>query len=182
MGLAGRILRIFIWLMNKEKLQLHLVSDTTRLFCILDGASVPELPMKLYKMQAENFCLFKGDLEPDMLYVAPFLVYLRLDDPFTDWVFKEGFGKHWGIFLQSRHSMLEMRRHFRSLVNVYDENANSLTFRYYDPRVLNKFLPMFDEEQLKTFFGKVETFFAEDGGKLLKFQLENGGLKYTELD
>ncbi len=168
--------------MDPEKLKQHLISDTTRLFCILDGASVPELPLKLHKMRAENCCLFKGDLEPDMMYAAPYLVYLRPDDPFTELVFKEGFGKHWGIFAQSRYSMLEMRRHFRSLVKVYDENANSLTFRYYDPRVLNKFLPMFDAEQLGIFFGRVDAFFAESGQNLIRFQLENGGLKQTELD
>src|SRR5262245_48778531 len=141
--------------MNKEKLQQHLVSDSSWLYCVLDGASVPELPMKLYKMQVTNYCLFPGELEPDMLYVAPYVVHLPPNDGFTDWVFSEGFGKHWGIFVHSRHSMNEMRNHFRALVNVYDEDANPLIFRFYDPRVMHSFLPTFDGEQIEAFFGKI---------------------------
>ena len=168
--------------MDGEKLKQHLVNDTTRLFCVLDGASVPKLPMQLHKMQAANVCLFKGDLEPDMLYVAPYVAHLPPNDKFTEWVLNESFGKHWGIFVHSRRSMQEMRRHFRSLVNVYDEEAKSLIFRFYDPRVLNRFLPTCDADQLKTFFGDVDTFFAEDGQKLSSFQLENGRLKKKELE
>jgi hypothetical protein len=71
--------------MDRDRLKQHLISETTRLFCVLDGASVPKLPMQLHKMQAANVCLFKGDLEPDMLYVAPFVVHLPPNDKFTDW-------------------------------------------------------------------------------------------------
>lgn len=167
--------------MDSERLKQHLINDTTRLFCVLDGASVSKLPVQLHKMQAANVCLFKGDLAPDMLYVAPFVVHLPPDDKFTEWVLGEGFGKHWGIFFHSRRSMQEMRRHFRSLVNVYDEEARSLIFRFYDPRVLKRFLPTCDADQLKTFFGDVDTFFAEDGETLSSFRLENGQLKQSEL-
>ncbi len=168
--------------MEREKLKQHLFTEGTRLFCILDGASVPQLPMQLYKMQATNECLFKGDLEPDMLYVAPFVVHLPPEDKFTEWVFSEGFGKHWGIFVQSRRSMNEMRRHFRSLVNVYDEDARSLIFRFYDPRVLNKFLPTCDAAQLRQFFGDMDAFYAEDGPNLIRFRLDKGRLETKELN
>jgi hypothetical protein len=168
--------------MEREKLKQHLLAEGTRLFCILDGASVPELPMQLYKMQAANECLFKGDLEPDMLYVAPFVVHLPADGKITDWVFGEGFGKHWGIFVQSRRSMNEMRRHFRSLVSVYDEDARSLIFRYYDPRVLHKFLPTCDGDQLIKFFGDVDAFFAEDGANLVRYRLDKGKLTKKDLN
>ncbi|MGH9946359.1 MAG: DUF4123 domain-containing protein [Pyrinomonadaceae bacterium] len=168
--------------MDAENLRQHLVSPTTHLYCVLDGASVPKLPKRLFETETPNHCLFKGDLEPDMLYVAPYVVLMVHGAPFTDWVFDEGFGKHWGIFAQSRHSIREMRRHFRSLVTVYDENAKTLTFRFYDPRVLNKFVPMFDAEQLDTFFGTVESYYAESEDKLVKYQLENGSLKQKELE
>jgi hypothetical protein len=59
-----------------------------------------------------------------------------------------------------------------------------MTFRFYDPRVITKFLPTCNAEELQTFFGKVDTFFAEteDGEKLVKFQVENDKLKQSELD
>ncbi len=34
-------------------------------------------------------------------------------------------------------------------------------FRYYDPRVLRKLLPEYNEIELDTFFGDVQSFFAE---------------------
>jgi hypothetical protein len=170
--------------MNKEKLQQNLINTTTRLYCVLDGASVPNLPMRLFETGARNYCLFKGDLKPDMLYMAPYVVQLKPGDTMTEWVMSEGFGKHWGIFVNSRHKIAEMRRHFRSLVKVYDERANSMTFRFYDPRVLRRFLPTCTPQELETFFGKVDTFFAEaeDGESLLSYRLENGALKQTELN
>jgi hypothetical protein len=170
--------------MNREKLNQYLWNDQTKLYCVLDGASVPKLPKKLYDAQAPNYCLFSGDLAPDMQYVAPYVVLMLPGNALTDLIFSEGLGKHWGIFLHCRHSLKEMRRHFRSLVTVYDENANSMNFRFYDPRVITKFLPTCNAEELQTFFGKVDTFFAEteDGEKLVKFQVENDKLKQSELD
>ena len=170
--------------MNREKLDQYLWSDRTKLYCVLDGASVPNLPRKLFDAHAPNYCLFTGDLEPDMQHVAPYVVLLTPRNDLTDLILSQGIGKHWGIFLQSRHSLKEMRRHFRSLVNVYDENANSMVFRFYDPRVIRKFLPTCTAEELQTFFGKVETFFAEteDGQNLVKFQIDKEQLKQTELN
>ena len=170
--------------MDKEKLKEHLIGTTTRLYCVLDGGSVPELPKRLYETRTPNFCLFSGDLKPDMLYVAPYVALMSPDSRFTDLVLGQGFGKHWGIFVHSRHSLKEMRRHFRSLVNVYDENGRSLIFRFYDPRVIRKFLPTCNPEELETFFGKVESFFAEDesGTSLSKFELSDKTLKESELN
>ena len=171
--------------MTKEELENILISERIRTFVILDGASVPGLPVRLYEMRPPNYCLFRGELNPDMAEVAPYIVQLVPGTPFTEWVLAgENFGKHWGIFAQSLHSIKEMRRHFRSLVTVYDEQGTPMFFRFYDPRVLRNFLPTCNAEELKTFFGKVETFFAEDknGEKLSAFRLENDELKETDLN
>ena len=169
--------------MDGQKLKELLLSNRTQLYCVLDGASVPDLPVRLYEMRPPHYCLFRGELAPDMAYVAPYLVALLPDAPFTNWVLSECIGKHWGIFAHSRHSIKEMRRHFRALVTVYNEKGNPMIFRYYDPRVLQKFLPTCNGGELKTFFGKVETFFAEsdDGKSFSAFQLESDRLKQTDL-
>src|SRR5262245_34016392 len=143
--------------MDKEKLREYLVSDRTRLYCILDGASVPELPKRLYESQAPNACLFSGELAPDIAYVAPYIVLLSSGNRFTDTVLGQSWGKHWGVFVHSRHSLNSMHRHFRALVNVYDEKANAMIFRYYDPRVIRDFLPTCKSDELATFFGKAES-------------------------
>jgi hypothetical protein len=170
--------------MNQDKLHKYLSTGATRLYSVLDGASVPDLPIHLHEFGLPNHCLFRGDLDADFAYMAPYLVFLPPDHDFTEWVFSEGFGDDWGIFVHSRHSLIEMRGHFRSLVNTYDENGNSTTFRFYDPRVLRRVLPTYLPEELKAFFGKVDTFFAEseDGENLLSFELKDNALTQTLLN
>jgi Domain of unknown function (DUF4123) len=169
--------------MTKEELEKILFSERTLVFAVLDGALIPGLPMKLYEMRPPHYCLFRGELEPDMTEVAPYVVQLIQGAPFTDWVLGD-FGKNWGIFVQSLHSIKEMRRHFRALFTVYDETGKPMIFRFYDPRVLHKFLPTCGGDELKTFFGKVDMFFAEDEKtkKFAAFRLENDELKQTELN
>ncbi|MEK7855861.1 MAG: DUF4123 domain-containing protein, partial [Acidobacteriota bacterium] len=93
-------------------------------------------------------------------------------------------GDDWGIFVHSRCTLIEMRRHFRALAKVYDENGNARIFRYYDPRVLRNYLPTCTPIELIEFFGNVETIFAEsdDGQALMSFTLENNVLKRSELN
>ena len=170
--------------MDKDALKRNLYSDRTRLFCVLDGAAVPDLPVHLYEKQPANHCLFQGDLKPDMLYAAPYLIHLAPDERFTEWVLENCWGKNWGVFFHSLHSMIDMRRHFRGLVTIYDENAKSYIFRFYDPRVLRRFLPTCRAGELETFFGNVSTFFAENdaGDGLLSFRVENGEVRLAELN
>jgi hypothetical protein len=169
--------------MEAQKLKDYLFSETTKLYCILDGASVPDLPMRLYETNTPNYCLFRGELDAELLYAAPYVAILQPGSVFTDWVFSESAGNHWGIFAHCRFSIKEMRRHCRALVNVYDEKGNPMIFRYYDPRVLRKFLPTCTGAELTTLFGKIETLFAEtaDGSALTAYTLENEQLKQNDL-
>lgn len=169
--------------MEAQKLKNYLFSETTRLYCVLDGASVDDLPMRLYETDTPNYCLFRGDLEPDEVYAAPYVAILIPGSSFAEWVFDNCSGKHWGIFAHCRHSLKEMRRHCRALVNVMDEKGTPMIFRYYDPRVLRKFLPTCTGEELETLFGNIETLFAEteDGNTLTAYSLENGELKQKDL-
>ncbi|MEP7211655.1 MAG: DUF4123 domain-containing protein [Acidobacteriota bacterium] len=170
--------------MDTEKLKNHLFAGGTRLFCVLDGASVPDLPVKLYEMGPANHCLLPGDLEPELVYAAPYLVHLAPETEFTEWVFAGAPGNHWGIFVHSAVSMLEMRKHFRGLINVCNDKGDPMMFRYYDPRVLRKFLPTCTPDEMNTFFGRTDAFFAEsaDGKGMTRFQIDEDALKQTELN
>ena len=169
--------------MNLEQLNRHLFSSVTRVYGVLDGASVPDLRMKLFEMKPPHFCLFTGDLEPDMLEVAPYLVRLLPNVPFTNWILQEGWGKHWGIFAHSREPIEEMRKHCRSLVTVYDEDGKPMIFRFYDPRVIGGFLSTCEATELKTFFGGVDAYFAETeaADNLIRFQIADESLNETAL-
>ena len=170
--------------MTKDELKKNLFTGRTNVFALLDGASVKDLRMQLYKTDAPNYCLFRGELAPDVAEAAPYLVGLLRDSPFTEWLLNEGLGNHWGVLALSRQSITEMRRQFRSLITVYDESGRPMIFRYYDPRVLRNFLPTCNADELKTFFGKVDTFFAEeaDGKGMSTYELVGNELKVTLLD
>ncbi len=152
-------------------------------YAILDGAAVPDLPNKLYEMNPINICLYQGELEPDLVYVAPYLVHLFPGTPFTDWLLTECWGKHWGIFAQSPLSLTGMRKHFRLLLTVYDDQGNPMLFRYYDPRVLPSFLKTCNQDELKIIFGNVRYYFAEltEEVQLSRFNFTEDKFKETKL-
>ncbi len=148
-------------------------------FAVLDGASIPDLLENLYEQQPEHVCLYRGELEPDMAEVSPYLVKLRPDSDFADWVIEKGWGQHWGIFVLSHESLRAMRRHFRKFLVVYDPENKPLYFRYYDPRVLRVFLPNCNAEELATVFDSVTCYYLEDDDSsvALRFEFANGSLR-----
>jgi hypothetical protein len=155
-------------------------------YAILDGASVSGLLKQLAEQQPEHVCLYRGELEPDMAEVAPYLVKLEHDTPFTDWVLDRGWGNHWGIFAECAADLDSLRRHFRTFLTVHDDSGKPLLFRYYDPRVLRTYLPTCNGEELKSLFGPVQAYVMEDesGASMLRFRLKNGSLgkQVTQLE
>jgi len=147
-----------------EKLFEGLLAEEGEELCaMLDGASVPGLLERLdAEPSLEVECLFRGELEPDMAEVAPYLVKLELGSEFTEWVIGSGWGQHWGSFVTSRQGFRRLRNHLRSLTLIYRRDGTPLYFRYYDPRVLRIFLPTCTPAQLRQMFGPVDAFLAEN--------------------
>ncbi len=170
--------------MNIQLLKENIINNRVRLYCVLDGAAIDNLPKRLYEMRPPNYPLIGGQLTPDMVHVAPYLIQLKQNNRFTDWILENGFDKNWGIFVHTRSPKIEMRRHFRSLMTVHSEDGRPMLFRFYDPRVFRKFLPTCDKGQIKTFFGDVAKFFveSEEKQKLLIYKIENDELKQSEID
>jgi len=138
-------------------------------FAILDGASVGDLPANLASFNPQHICLHRGELEPDMAEVAPYLAILEQDSPFTEWVLSHGWGNHWGIFGLAQAKWPALRNHFRSFLRVPDETGRSLYFRYYDPRVWRDFLPESNSDELKTVFGPMISYLVEgEASKIAK--------------
>jgi hypothetical protein len=158
----------------------HLFSEEgVNVYSVLDGASIPDLLDKLYGMRPNFVCLQRGELEPDMAEVAPYLVRLDPDSEFADWVIGRGWGRHWGIFALSRADIRWMRRHLQSFLIVYDTEGTPLHFRYYDPRVMRTYLPTCNGEELASLFGPVTLYILEDEdpGSVLRFSVTSGSLK-----
>ena len=153
--------------------------EAANAYAVLDGASVEELLPKLYDLEPEFECLYRGELEPDMAEVAPYLVRLEPETEFADWVLEEGWGRHWGVFAVTDAGLRDAHRHFRSFLTVYDPGGKPLLFRYYDPRVLRVYLPTCNAGELRTLFGPVSCFLleGEDPNTLLRFRLDGEALR-----
>ncbi len=153
--------------------------DGSNAYAVLDGASVPDLLDKLYGAVRPEFeCLYTGEIKPDLAETAPYLVRLDPKSEFTEWVFAEGWGKHWGVFAVAPVDFRSFRKHLRKFLIVYDSTTKPLYFRYYDPRVLRTFLPTCEEGELQEFFGPAATWLVEDEdpGAMLRFQAAAGKL------
>jgi hypothetical protein len=109
--------------------------------------------------------------------LAPYLIELPRSSPFKSWWFEQ-WGKSVGVLLESQASLLELRRHFRTLTIVRDAERTKYFFRFYDPRVLRVFLPSCTADELRQFFGPISAFYCEEqgGGELLAFTHNDGEL------
>lgn len=150
-------------------------------YAILDGASIPDLRDRLFELEPEHECLYRGELEPDIAEVAPYLVRLDADSDFARWLVENGWGAHWGIFAVADLALDAARRHFRTYLTVHDSAGRPMLFRYYDPRVLRTYLPTCDAEELETVFGPVSAFLCEGAspGEMLGFRRADGALVVT---
>jgi len=150
-----------------ETLQKHLFSQfDTNVYTVIDGASVPDmqLPRLLWKLKPEHVCLYRGELEPDMAEVAPYLVKLEYDHPFTKLVLEKGWGNHWGIFAVAPEEIdiRQIRTHFRKFLMVVNPEGKTIYFRYYDPRVLRVYLPTCNADEMEMVFGPISCYILED--------------------
>jgi hypothetical protein len=137
----------------------------------LDAARDDKIYPELVNSDIESLCLYLGEKAVELATVAPYLLELKREDPFTQWVLNNGLGKSWGIFLQSSAPFKELHRHFRKFLMVYDEEGTPLYFRFYDPRVLRVYLPTCNESELQTVFGPVTQFYVEgkEENQLIEF-------------
>jgi Domain of unknown function (DUF4123) len=141
-------------------------------FAVLDGASVRGLVKKIFEHEPEYCCLYRGELEPDTATVAPYLVRLEADSPFTEWVLRDGWGVHWGVFIVSAANLRTLRNHFREFLRVELPDRRTVLFRYYDPRVFRSFVPACNAAELGKFFGPVQSFVVEG-------ETPEAGVKYS---
>ncbi len=155
-------------------LQQVFADEDANVYAVLDGASVPELPQKLWQHGPRSFCLFTGELEPDMAEVAPYIVELHKQAAFARLLADEGWGEHWGVYLRTEANLVTARAHCRRVLNVVDEDGTSMYFRFYDPRVLPKFLDTCEPNELAEVFGPVTAWMMEDEdpARMLTLRLE----------
>jgi Domain of unknown function (DUF4123) len=167
---------------QSEWIEQEIFREGLATFAVLDGASVPGLLDKLAQWQPQFECLYRGELEPAVAAVAPYLVEMETGTEFADWVISGGWGKHWGIFAIVEAGLRDMRQHLRRFITVHDESGKPLLFRYYDPRVLRVYLPTCNAAELAEIFGPVACYVAEgeEPDTALLFEVREGKLERQE--
>jgi hypothetical protein len=114
--------------------------DERRVFLLLDGVRVQELPRRLYEWS-------DGRLEADLLYagtpwaevkeVSPWLVQLNgLNDPVLQAFLADGLEPEWGYLIESGASLTEVADHLRSLILVRHPLDVPMLLRLADPAVI----------------------------------------------
>jgi hypothetical protein len=155
------------------------------LYAVLDAARDPRIYPGLRRLANTDqvLPLYQGAAATELAAVAPYLVGLGTTDRVFDWIWREGWGESWGIFVWSLGTTEALRAHFRRLTMVRTEDGRRLLFRFYDPRVLLPFLQTCDAGQLTEMFGPVDHFLLEtsDGTGVGDFAQSNGVLGQRQL-
>ena len=151
-----------------------------RMYAVLDCARDPSIHDLMSRSYREKGCLFAGTLDPELERAAPFLLELQPGDSVTDQLLLRGWHEAWGILIRSESSFRSVRRHLRTLLRVRTEDGRFLLFRFYDPRVLNAYLPTCTRSELELVFGEDTSIwfgFSSESGETNAFTLEDGELR-----
>jgi hypothetical protein len=139
-------------------------ADALQVYALLDGARDEAIAPAILQGRLAYECLYAGSLSRALQFAAPYLVHLSPASHLFSKMVNEGWGRAWGIFAiaQPAVTLKTLRKHFRTLLRVIDEQKQELVFRYYDPRVLRAYLPTCTGSELSLFFGPVHSFACEN--------------------
>jgi hypothetical protein len=126
--------------------------------------------LALLASKLEFRCLYSGRLPAALERAAPQLVELFPENRLVHRWLEEGWGQAWGVFLRIEDPS-NLRHHLRGFLKVVDEDGRRLLFRFYDPRVLRRFLPSCNADERRQLFGPVQSYLTENaqGQSLLEF-------------
>lgn len=126
------------------------------LCAILDACDEPRVPVKVAELGQNAAPLYQGKAQDGLSAIAPYLV--RVDPAMLAWIAESLWTDPWGVFAVSDAPLDALRTHLRRFLLVDAPDGEQWYFRFYDPRVLTKFLSTSDAAQLADFFGPVTSF------------------------
>lgn len=162
---------------------------TLNTFAVLDAAKVIGLPEILEVSGLEHDCLFQGDAAAELRDVAPWIVRLEEDHPFTRGLFTRGDGPQqlWdvepGIYLRSQGSLEEVRKHLRKFTKVKDDNGRWYYIRFYDPKAAALLLDQVGYWKALLSFRHPQTLILRNSKTAwISMSIESGNAAKKELD
>ncbi|MFD1747604.1 DUF4123 domain-containing protein [Rhizobium helianthi] len=150
------------------------------LYAVIDASRSPmTIPAALQAMTDKVACLYRGQALEEFGDDTAWVAAINLDESVLDWLIDNGFGKRWSIFLRSSLQLADIVRHLRKFTVIQDDQGTTHFFRFYDPRTLRQYLPVFTTEQRTAFFRGVHTWYCENDvrpNELLKFSTNGDSL------
>ena len=114
-------------------------------------------------------CLFKGTKDETLVDVAPYIFGIENEvEKFNDLELS----LNEIIFLESTASVEELAQHFRDFIYQKVEERECY-FRFWDGRVLKKFLPTCTAIQLYLFFGPIDSFIVQENSNAFRFRYDS---------
>ena len=153
------------------------------LFALLDSASDSKVLSLLQAGDCEYRMLYHGKTAELMDGYAPYLVALPPENTLLPKLIEHGWGQSWGYYFTSDDEFLVFWHHLRRFLSVNKPDNSQVLFRFYDPRVLRKFLPTTIPKELNQFFGNIDAFYleTENRNKLLTYTRTGKMPQKTEL-
>jgi hypothetical protein len=143
---------------------LQKLASQRQLYAILDACDAPVVPRKAKELGEEKaVSLYRGEPEEDYWAIAPYLI--SVDPSVLDWIASTLWEEPWGIFLIADANLGELRTHFRRFLTVCLPDGENVYFRFYDPRVVQQFLPTCNHAELREFYGPVRCYGCAVSGK-----------------
>lgn len=146
-------------------------------YMVVDGARDKRIEPLIHSSDLDQYCLYAGEMTYALKRAAPHIVELQRDSLYTKEILRLGWGQSWGIFfIGSENATMSLIRHNCRKINmVQTSEGKMLLFRYQDPRVLRKFLPLCDSKQLNSLFGHaaVIAMESESGEQLINYKIDS---------
>ncbi|MGE0552522.1 MAG: DUF4123 domain-containing protein [Gemmatimonadales bacterium] len=132
-----------------------------RVFAVVDACDTPSVPARARDLGPDlAVSLYRGGAEEDLSAIAPYL--FRLDEASFRWITEDLWATPWGILAVSDADLTTVRTHFRRFLTVESPSGEPWYFRFYDPRVLPKFLSVSTEAEVAELFGPIRAFGVTD--------------------
>ncbi len=133
------------------------LADSARLYALVDACDAPAVPGKMAELGEDRaVSLYRGLPEEEFSAFAPYLA--QVDGGLLDWIEDAFWPTPWGLFVVSGEPLPALRSHFRRFLLVDDPQGQEMYFRFYDPRVLQKYLPTCNDKELRQVYGPIEAF------------------------
>ena len=137
--------------------ELKKLASNRYLFAVLDACNLPLAPKKVAELgETRGVSLYRGSAEEEFWEIAPYLV--RVEPSLLDWILLNAKSDAWGIFIATKSDLDVVRRHLRHFLKVQSSKGEIWHFRFYDPRVLEFFLPTCSAAELRSFFGPIQAY------------------------